>query len=127
MTPKRQETADKIIKAIQESEGLLTRAAQKAGVTYKTIWEYCQLSEEVRQARDDSKERMLDFTEGKLFEKIREGEMVAILFFLKTQGKKRGYIERSEITGAGGSPLVSVNVNSNDIKRGLTESINRVN
>jgi hypothetical protein len=29
----------------------------------------------------------------------------AVIFFLKTRGKKRGYIERSEVTGKDGTPI----------------------
>ena len=53
---------------------------------------------------------MLDFAESKLFQKIKEGDSTAILFYLKTQGKARGYIERSEVTGANGGPVQVENV-----------------
>jgi hypothetical protein len=45
---------------------------------------------------DDIKNIALDFVEDKLIGKIKDGDIVAILFYLKTQGKKRGYIERQE-------------------------------
>ena len=110
-TKKREATAKKIITAISESSGLLTLAARKSGVSYQTVWRYTQDFPSVKQAVVEAKERMLDFTEGKLYEKIKEGDNVSIIFYLKTQGKKRGYLERQEITGAGGGP-VEVNIDA---------------
>ena len=102
---KREQTAQRIIDAIQESNGLLTLAAKRAGLGYTTVWRYTQDYPLVAQAVIEAKEKMLDFTESKLYEKIKEGDNAAIIFFLKTQGKKRGYIERQEVTGEGGKPI----------------------
>jgi hypothetical protein len=43
----------------------------------------------------------LDFAESQLHKQISEGEVSATIFYLKTKGKKRGYIEKveQEITG----------------------------
>ena len=105
MSKKRNETASRIIEAIKESNGLLTLAAKKAGLHYATVWQYTQDFPTVKQAVIEAKEKMLDFTESKLYEKIKEGDNAAIIFYLKTQGKKRGYIERQEVTGEGGKPI----------------------
>ena len=104
-SPKREQTAARIIKAITESNGLLTLTAKKAGLGYTTVWRYTQDFPSVKQAVVEAKERMLDFAEGKLYEKIRGGDNACIIFYLKTQGKGRGYIERQEFTGVGGSPI----------------------
>ena len=39
----------------------------------------------------------LDYAESKLVENIGKGDTTAIIFTLKTKGKSRGYIERSEV------------------------------
>ncbi len=98
---KREQTAARIIKAIGECNGLLTVAAAKAGVSYTTINRYVADYPTVKQASLDARERMLDFTEGKLYSKIKGGDNTCIIFYLKTQGKARGYIEKQEIEHSG--------------------------
>jgi len=39
-----------------------------------------------------------------LHKQIGEGNTSATIFYLKTKGKNRGYVERQEITGADGMP-----------------------
>ena len=43
------------------------------------------------QALADENESILDFTEGKAIERIKEGDGTMIRFMLATKGKKRGY------------------------------------
>jgi len=102
---KREQTCQRVIKAIQESSGLLTLAAQKSGIGYRTICRYVSEYPSVQQAAYEAKEKMLDFAESKLMQKIREGDNTMIIFYLKTQGKSRGYVERQEYTGEGGKPI----------------------
>jgi len=99
---KREETAARIIKAILECNGLLTIAAKRANVGVTTIYRYVNEYPSVKQASIEAKESMLDFAEGKLYSKIKAGDNVAILFYLKCQGKARGYIERTEISNPEG-------------------------
>ena len=52
-----------------------------------------------------------------LHKQIKDGSTAATIFLLKTKGKKRGYVERQEITGADGYPTeIEVNiVKSNEV------------
>jgi hypothetical protein len=49
----------------------------------------------------------LDFAESKLHEQIRTGNVASIIFFLKTKGKVRGYIERQELNVSSETPDLS--------------------
>ena len=105
ITKKREKTAQRIIEAIKASNGLLTLAAKKAQLNYSTVWRYSQLFPSVQQAIYEAKESVLDFAEGKLYENIKNNDNASIIFYLKTQGKSRGFIERQELTGAEGRPI----------------------
>lgn len=109
---KRQQTAKKIIKAIEGSHGLLTIAAQKCGLNRSTVWRYVQDYPSVKKAVEEAQEVMLDFAESKLYKKIDDGDMTAIIFYLKTRGKHRGYVERQEIEIPS-----EIKVNVNYVKR----------
>jgi len=122
ISKKREETAARIIKALKETNGLLTMAATKAGIGYRTVCRYVAEFPSVEQAAQDAKEAMLDLAESKLYSKIRDGDNTAIIFYLKTQGKNRGYIERHEVGGEGGG-AIKVEV---DGKGKLISAINRL-
>ena len=119
---KREETAARIIKAIKETSGLLTMAAAKSGIGYRTICRYVADFPSVKEAAQEAKESMLDFAEGKLYANIKAGDNVAILFYLKTQGKARGYIEKTEISNPEGESF-KVEV---DGKARLTSALDRL-
>ena len=126
LSKKREHTAEKIITALKDTRGLLTMAARKAGVSYTTVKRYATEFPSVRQAVDEAKESMTDFAEGKLYEKISKGDTACIIFYLKTQGKKRGYIERTEISGEGGQPIKhTIEVVDQETKQALTEFMNK--
>lgn len=43
------------------------------------------------------RESLLDYTEDQLMKKVKEGHVTAMIFWLKCQGKHRGWIERYEV------------------------------
>lgn len=118
---KKERRAAQIIAAIKESRGLLTLAAEKVGITYRTINNYTHEFPSVQQAVEEAAETQLDIAEDHLYNKIKdkdaEGDLTAIIFFLKTKGKGRGYIERNEVTGAEGGPVQVENVRNKLIAR----------
>lgn len=76
---------------------MVTVAAKALGCTPKTIRNYRDRYPSVREAITDSRDQMLDVAELQLAKQINNGNISAIIFYLKTQGKQRGYIERSEV------------------------------
>jgi len=97
-------TKNNLINALEKSMGVVTSACKKVGIHRSTFYEYYNNDEEFRQKVDDIGNVALDFAESKMFEQIQEGNTQLIKFYLSTRGKKRGYVERQEITGADGMP-----------------------
>ena len=86
-----------MIKALADALGIVTSAAMKVGIDRGTHYSWLKADEEYRQAVEDIGDIALDFAESQLHKQIQNGEVSSTIFYLKTKGKKRGYIERSEI------------------------------
>lgn len=91
--------------AVKNSFGFVTEIAKKLKCSRTTVYALMEEYPLMKEARDDEKEATKDFAEGKLLQNIKKGKEISLLFFLKTQAKDRGYIERQEFTGPDGGPL----------------------
>lgn len=89
-------TVEEYATALREARGLVTHAAARLGVTREAVRRRLQAHPTLQQARDDAREALIDMAESSLFTQIEQGEGWAVCFFLKTQAKDRGYVERSE-------------------------------
>lgn len=72
-------------------------AARQLGCSPNTVKARLEKSERLRRVRDSEHELFLDTAELKLMQRVQEGDLGAIKYTLSTQGKERGYVERSEI------------------------------
>ena len=98
--------AQEFIDAIPGTGGIISLIARRVGCAWHTAKKYIDLYPTVRAAYDDECESILDLAEGKLIEAVKGGDMSAIKYILSTKGKKRGFVERQEVTGADGAPVV---------------------
>ena len=88
-----------IASAIHSARGMVYIAARNFGCTPQTIYNYAKRYPDiVQRAIDDERGLTTDKAETKLFDAIEEGEQWAVTFYLKTQGRNRGYVERLEQT-----------------------------
>lgn len=93
-----------MIKALEQSLGIVTVACKKAEIPRSTFYKWLNEDEDFAKEVKDIENIALDFAESQLHKQISENSTSATIFYLKTKGKKRGYIERQEITGADGVP-----------------------
>lgn len=106
-------TAEQVATAITQSRGIIATAAESLGCTRQTVEKYINRYSVVKEACREARESTIDFVESKLLKNIDAGDTTAMIFFLKTIGKSRGYTERQEVTGAdGGSIKVDATIKS---------------
>lgn len=93
---------------VEKYNGNVAAIARELKVNRSTVWARVQESATLRTALDNARETMLDNAESILYRKVLEGSTPELLFFLKTQGKSRGYTEKQEVehTGKDGGPIV---------------------
>ena len=95
---------ESILKSLEQSLGVVTVACKKADVPRSTFYKWLKEDEDFAEQVKDIENIALDFAESQLHKQISDNSTAATIFYLKTKGKKRGYIERQEITGAEGMP-----------------------
>ena len=105
-------TKKAMIQALEKSLGVVTTACKQVGVSRDTHYRWMSDDEDYKAGVDSLSDVALDFVESQLFKKIKGGDTTAMIFFLKTKGKKRGYVEKTqhEHTGEMGLPTLKVEI-----------------
>ncbi len=98
-------TAKQVAKAITANNGLLSYAAKTLGCARQTVEAYVARHEVCREAVRASREAFGDVLESALMKRVDAGDTTAIAFGLRCVCKRRGYVERTEVTGAEGRPI----------------------
>lgn len=88
-------SAEQVIKQLTESHGNISHAAGALRTSRKTLHKYINEHATVKDALDDIREATLDRAETMLQSRMAHSDTL-LIFFLKTQGKSRGYVERFE-------------------------------
>jgi hypothetical protein len=76
--------------------GNLTAVAKAFGKSRTTIYTYVE-KHELQPVLDEARDTMLDNVESTLYKQALEGNTTAMIFYLKTQGKSRGYVESNHV------------------------------
>lgn len=96
-------TKEAFIIAYRENFGNITIACQACGISRTMYQNWMKNDPEFKKAlaEIEPEEIMLDWGEHKLMERITKGDTLATMFLLKTKGKRRGYIEKTEVSHEG--------------------------
>lgn len=114
--------------ALRSTAGIYSAAAailaQKYGTcSPNTVKNYIRRYPRLQAVEEDIAQQTLDLAETKLVQAIGDGNMTAIIFYLKTKGRQRGYIERRELGGPDGGPIPFRDVDKPDMRGTSTEEL----
>ena len=94
-----------LLSALTQSKGMIAAAARLLGCSRQTIYDSMRRHPEITEFVEGQRDLLLDTAELKLIEAVVNGQPWAILFYLKTQGKSRGYVEKQVVGITGGRTL----------------------
>lgn len=109
MTERRERVpTERIIECLRETNGLVSLAAKRVPCSISTINTRRKRVQAVEQVIQECRGELVDYGELALRRAVVAGEPWAVGLVLKTLGRDRGYVERTEnvVTGADDGPLV---------------------
>jgi len=83
----------KFIEILKNSLGIVTTSCKKANVSRATYYLWKNGNPEFSKLCDEVIDITVDVVEQSLLNNIIKGDTTAIIFYLKTKGKSRGYVE----------------------------------
>lgn len=83
-----------MLQMLEKALGVVSTACKAANISRDTHYRWLKEDEEYAQAVEELNNVGLDFAESQLFNAMKDGNITAVIFYLKTRGKDRGYIER---------------------------------
>ncbi|QDP54441.1 MAG: hypothetical protein GOVbin7581_23 [Prokaryotic dsDNA virus sp.] len=107
MANKDKYTLEQIKDAIQKAGGFISIACKSLGCTRKTIYNYIEKYPELKETLLEIRESYLDIAEASLIQKVKKGNTPELLFYLKTIGKARGYIEKQQLDLTSGEEQIN--------------------
>lgn len=92
----KKERQELFLKHFRESHGIVSYACQKVAITRACYYKWRDSDLKFKERAEEVEEETIDVVESKLLSAINNDDLTAIIFYLKTKGKKRGYVERVE-------------------------------
>lgn len=102
MNNKTQQLKKRLLDALTQTYGNVTTACKLVKCNRSAFYDNYNKDPEFKKAVDELQNVGLDFAEDKLFALMKDMNPTAIIFYLKTKGKSRGYIESQVLTHEGG-------------------------
>tara|TARA_R110002020_G_scaffold240290_3_gene453051 strand:+ start:8527 stop:8874 length:348 start_codon:yes stop_codon:yes gene_type:complete len=108
---KTQEDKKTFLKILKGNGGNINDACNVTNIARRTIYVWIEKEKWFKESIEDIRETSIDNVESALYKNAIEGNTSAQIFYLKCKGKKRGYVERSELDLTSGDEPIKINVN----------------
>lgn len=108
-----------LARALRQAGGIKADAARILGVDRVSVWRCMKRWPELQEIVTEAADSLFDEAFVGLRQLVAERHPAAIIFVVKCLGKKHGFTERHEVTGADGAPLV-------DVHKLSTEELQRI-
>lgn len=125
---RRAELMENFLEAYEKALGVVTPAAKAAGIHRATVYRWRADYPEFDEACKEIEGVALDFVETKMFDAISkgtEGSAALTIFYLKTKGKNRGYVEKQQLDVNADVKGVTVNVTSPETAQVLQDIMDK--
>jgi predicted transcriptional regulator len=101
-------SSERVAEKLRELHGNLAAVGRCFGVTRSAVYNYIRRRPSLQAICEEARETLKDNAESVLYRSVLAGESWAVCFFLRTQARDRGYVERQEMTGEAGGPIKHV-------------------
>ena len=103
-----------MLDALEKNLGVVTSACKVVGLNRSTFYDYYNGDSDFKKDVDDLQNVTLDFVESKLHKNIDNCKETSIIFYLKTKGRKRGYVEHKEVDHTTQGEKININIMLDD-------------
>ena len=114
------------LEVLEKTMGIQTPARKMVGnLSPETVRQWREKDKDFAAKMDECKTICGDFVESKLLQKIKDGDTSAIIFYCKTKLENRGYVERNELVGKDGEPLMKAKLLTKEQAKELINEIEK--
>jgi len=99
-----------VLSLLEINAGNVKLTCKKANISRAVFYQKMDSNCVFRNGVEDVREGLIDFVESQLYLNIKKGKEISTIFFLKTKGKKRGYVESQEVQHSGSFIPPKINV-----------------
>ena len=86
--------AEEVVNNLRVCDGNIQQCAILLGLSYSVLYKWLKNNPQLWMLRQEIIDKNLDECESQLMSLIKAGNLGAIMFYLKCQGKRRGWIEK---------------------------------